>query len=222
MKEKFAIFLSLLLLGGIAAEKWTLLAPADASAYHARIRKIAESAPLRIGDWQGRDVPVPPTAIKLLKPNVLISREFTNPAGQRVSFLLVQCADTRELVAHYPPVCYPGRGYTLASGRLETGDAGGLRMSWTRYEFVQQSFDQFASIVVRHFIVMPDGTVCGDMAAMRTSAARVTDRFYGAAQVHLVTDARMSQADREAAYTALIEGHRPLLDAIRSGIHPGQ
>lgn len=222
MREKVAVILSLLLLGGVAAEKWTLLAPADASAYHERVRRVAAAAPLRIGGWEGQDVPVPPSAVKLLDPNVLISREFVNPAGQRVSFLLVQCDDTRELVAHYPPVCYPGQGYKLASHRIEDGAVDGTSISWSRYEFVQQGFDQFASIVVRHFIVMPDGQVCGDMATMRTSAARVTDRFYGAAQVHVVTDARMSAADREAAFQDLVNGHRPLLDAIRSGVPLGK
>lgn len=237
MKERVAILVSALLLGGAAVERWSLSAPASAAEYHARVRSAGESAPLAFDGWSGRDVPLPPAAVKMLRPNVVLSREFerlaaTRPAegasppaaealmatGRRASFLLIQCDDTRELVAHYPPMCYPGQGYSVMAARPKTTRFDDLDVEWTQYEFVQQSVDRFASLVVAHFIVMPDGTICRSMDAMRTSAARVSDRFYGAAQVQVVTSGQVPEAEREAIFADLVRGHLPLIRQIRAGV----
>lgn len=218
MKDKVAIIVSVVLLACIAGEKLTLLAPAEASTYHERVRAAAKTLPLRIGDWAGKEVEVPPAAVKLLRPNVIISREFVNEStGRRASFLLVQCDDTRELVAHYPPVCYPGRGYQLLKAESQATTLKGVEGGLTEYRFVRQSFDDFSSLVVAHFIVMPDGQVRADMDAMRSAAARVQNRFFGAAQVQVAMDGSVPERERREVVATLIEGHRTLIDAILRG-----
>ena len=210
------IVLSGLLLVGVAAERLSLSAPSGVAPYHERVRTAAAGAPMTFAGWEGQDVEVPPAAVKLLKPNVIMSRRFMSPSpGRRVDFLLVQCEDTRELVAHYPPVCYPGRGYRLVSTTPQHLSTDGLHVSWTDYKFVRQSFDEFSSIVASHFIIMPDGHLRASMDAMRTAAARVQDRYYGAAQVHVVFDSTVEPAVRLAILKEMVAAHRELIDAIR-------
>src|SRR5512146_1994836 len=102
-----AMVLSVLLLGGAVAERFTLLPPADARAYQERVRKAFDVFPKSQGDWVAQDCEIPAQAMKLLRPNSILSRSYTNVVtGQRCSVLLVDCTDARDLVCHYPPICY--------------------------------------------------------------------------------------------------------------------
>ena len=62
------------LLVGILGDRWLLRQPsADAAPYHARVQQEAARIPLHFKDWLGSDVPVPPAAVQMLKPNVILS-----------------------------------------------------------------------------------------------------------------------------------------------------
>src|SRR4051812_11108984 len=71
----------------------------DAEAYHTRVRKVAANIPYHFGNWLGLDVPVPGSAVKLLKPNIIISRRFEEMrTGRQVTLLVVQCTDARDIL----------------------------------------------------------------------------------------------------------------------------
>lgn len=187
MFNRLAYILTPLLLLGIALERRTFVAPADAAPYHEAVRAAIALIPRQVGPWIGADAEVPEPAQRLLRPNAILARQFqrTDPAAS-ASLVVVQCRDTRDLIGHYPPVCYPAHGW-IAGGmddlEMEVdGDATPVR----RYEFTRSSWGRESSLVVYSFFVIPgQGRVRG-MDAVGRAAADYSRRHFGAAQVQVV------------------------------------
>src|SRR5688500_5820323 len=84
--------ISLALLAGLGAETAVRPRPEQAEGYHQKVAALARQSPMRIGDWIGKESQVAPAAVKLLKPNVILNRQFTDvKTGRQVGFLLVHC-----------------------------------------------------------------------------------------------------------------------------------
>ena len=191
----------------------------DAETYHARIRVLAEYAPLRIGEWVGKDMPVPVAAVTLLKPNVILSRSFINfRTGTEVQFLLVQCRDARDLLGHYPPVCYVTHGWQLRSSLREDWQVGDQVIHGTLYNFSPSSSDQLVPQNISNFMVVPGGGTCPDMQGVDGAAKDHRRRLLGAAQVQVVTSERLSMEDHAAVREKLLLAHHDLIDAIGTGV----
>jgi hypothetical protein len=219
-RNALPMIVSVLLLAGAAAERLSLPVREDekTAAYHEHVRKVAETAPTRIGDWISRDVPVPTEAVDLLKPNVLISREYTHLiSGERVSLLLVQGSDLRELIAHYPPVCYPGRGLRMAEANVHRWDAAGMPVEGTEYEFESNTFQRATRLVVCNFMVMPDGRILRDWDGAEQEVG-MNYRYYGAAQMQLVFSGGTARSRRDAIIGEILGAYRPLIDAVGAGV----
>ena len=143
---------ALVLIFGVWLYQSTYESPAAYDAYHARCRAAVGAIPTSVGQWMGREVPLPQPAQDLLDPNALRNIRFTDysPAGlllpdRRVSVMIVQCKLANDMLGHYPPRCYPAHGATLLSAepRLWTlaDDAGKLLVSGTEYTFAEPDFD---------------------------------------------------------------------------------
>ena len=108
------LILALLLLLAINVRGYFRPVPHGARKYRAHVMAIAASLPHHFGNWHGRDVPLPRSAVSLLQPTVDFCREFTNNrTGQAATLMIIDCSDTRNLTGHYPPNCYPGNGWIL-------------------------------------------------------------------------------------------------------------
>ena len=128
------------------------LTPASISAGHA--------VPYKLGNWVGSDVESPPSAIQMLKPNVVVSRYYENTeTGEALSLLLTHCKDARNLVGHYPPVCYPSSGYATDFNERVGLTVGDCEISLTEYAFVREYEDELEGTVVANFMVLPDGQI---------------------------------------------------------------
>lgn len=215
--------LSLVLLCGLAAETVVRPRPEEAEPYHAAVRAAAAESPLRIGPWIGTDQEQPPSAIQLLKPNVIISREYIHEqTGRAVSFILVHCKDARDIYGHYPPACYPAHGMKLRD-RHPTPidwDVAGTRVPGTEYRFDSARPDH-PGLVVDNFIITP-GAYCRDMQAVGDLVGDYTQRFFGAAQVQVVfgDPDRWSEAERREVFNTIVQAYLPLIEQIRKGNHP--
>lgn len=208
-----------ILLAGIAVDRMLFHLPTgDPGAYHERIREEASRIPYRIGDWVGTDVDVPAVAVALLKPNVLLNRRFQNArTGRRVSLLVVQCGDARDLLGHYPPVCYVTNGWIQRSAVPRDWEISDLTIRGVEYEFAKSSLESSLYIVIDNFMVLPDGTMARDMEAVGSAAEDVRKKIYGAAQIQLVFDGAMPSDEREKALHDLLEANIAILKAILSG-----
>jgi hypothetical protein len=218
--DQIALFVAVALLCGAVAEKFMLLPPADARVYQERVRKAFASFPTGSGDWVSKDCAIPPAAMKLLRPNSIMSRSYTNVVtGQQCSVLIVDCTDARDLVCHYPPVCYPGQGWKLVSKQPQEWSVKGDKIVGTNYEFSRVAFESGTGILAANSMILPDGSYKADMRGIEEAAANVQQRGYGAAQIQIILDGGMGALEREKIIREMLELHKPLFDAIRSAGH---
>ncbi|MDB5323383.1 MAG: hypothetical protein JWN40_5014 [Phycisphaerales bacterium] len=215
--DRISLVLSLLLLGGAVAERCTMLPPAEGKAYQQRVRQAFATFPTKFGDWVAVDTPVAVEAMRLLRPNSLLSRQYTNVAtNERCSVLLVDCTDARDLQCHYPPVCYPGRGWKLVRRDERNRKVGGEDVVGTDYEFSRTSFENASGILAASTMILPDGRFKPDMRGVDEAAADVRRRVYGAAQIQVIVDGTALESTRERIIQSMYELHKPLFDVIRS------
>jgi hypothetical protein len=75
----------------------------------ARVEKV----PLRVGDWQGRDLPVDREAFAQAGARGYWMRDYTNQrTGESVTVLLM-CGPWGKMSVHTPDLCYRGAGYEV-------------------------------------------------------------------------------------------------------------
>lgn len=68
--------------------------------------------PLRVGDWQGKNLPISEQDYAILETRNLFVREYKNRQGDEVFFYLIYSEDNRK-VSHPPEVCLLGSGMTI-------------------------------------------------------------------------------------------------------------
>ena len=206
------------LLAAIAAHRYaTVRTPPDVAAYHQHVRAAGPVVPAHIGPWVGTDVPVPTQAVRVLDPNLLVSRRYVNvESGAGAGFLFVHCADAHDMAGHFPLRCYPAAGWELTGSRAREWVVGDLRIAGYEYDFARGSIDghRGSSITVASTLFRPGGRVFPDMAGMTRSILGAGGQSSGAAQVQVYFDAPLSQEQRDAAVVALLGGYRPVIDAV--------
>jgi hypothetical protein len=213
------VVVTMLLLAGLTYDQLVLrVPPADAAPYHAAVHAAAGRIPFHIGDWFGDDAPVPAAAQQLLRPNAIVSRRYKHlNTGRTFDFVLVHCSDVRDILGHYPPVCYAAHGWTQT--RAEPADwdlPDGLpRITGTSYAFETQRRGLPARITVYNFIMLPDGQVCRGMDEADRAAQDLRRKFLGAAQVQFVFDGAVPRDACDEVLTTVLAANRELIDAIR-------
>lgn len=204
------------ILVGIMAEESTHLEPQDADAYHARAKEAVESIPDSIGLWTGRKTEVPAAAVKLLRPNAYLSRQYKiHRAGEPdpwgwdrypVDVLIVQCRDSRDMVGHYPEACYPQSGRTLVSKEPVEWDVGGLKIPAMEYHFERFAGGRSEVTVVYNFLVVPgQDSIVRTIEGVNKAAEDYQRRYFGAAQVQFVMSGDLASRRREEAVQTLLK-----------------
>ena len=210
---------SVVLLGGLALQKSTYPKQGDADEYHKVVKSAVESIPYEFEGWVGTDDNVPRTAIALLRPNVILSRKYVNDrTHQHVSFLIVQCRDARDMIGHYPPVCYPANGWTERQKEHLELDLGDVRLDGMSYEFYKAFPTRSKTMYVANVIFLPDGNMPRDMDAVRSLAADYRKHFFGAAQVQMTFGGQMSSEQRYKILRTFLGENVEVFEKIRSGV----
>ncbi len=193
--------------------------PKGSHRYRARVMAIAASLPHTSGNWHGKDVPLPRSAVSMLQPTVDYCRQFSNKrTGQSATLMIIDCSDTRNLTGHYPPNCYPGNGWILEKSMRRTWKMAGYSIPGMEYKFRRGSFDTQTEIYVDDFFVMPDGRFLRTEQEFIRHAGTFNDRFFGAAQVELTLPGTMLPTDRMKVFYQLIGPNWKLIDAILHGV----
>jgi hypothetical protein len=208
------------LLGGVALDRQLLHLPSgNADAYHLRVRAAAEAMPLHLGDWVSQDIPVLPAAVAMLRPNVVMERRYRNiSTGLQADFLLVQCRDARDLIGHYPPVCYKANGFQLLTSEPDCRKIQTLPLNGTTYEFSSSKLAMKGSMKVFDLMILPNGQTAPDMSGVYTIARDRRQRHFGAAQIQILTESMMSEEDRAKVIETLLGVAQPIIQAIRAGV----
>jgi hypothetical protein len=216
-QDHIATLLTVVFLGGATADRLSLAPQVDPEPYHQSVRAAAQKLPDVIGDWRAADSPDLSTQA-YLRANVFVSRTLTNSrSGLQVYLLIIQCRDARDLIPHYPAVCYPGRGMNQTEVRPRDWDISGMVVTGSEYRFESDGFRQGSSVIVDNFMILPTGMFCRDMKEVKSSLP-IRDRFFGIGQVQIVFGEGTSAEMRDKAVREILGGHKDLIETIRSGL----
>jgi len=156
--------------------------------YQDQVAKLINAMPLDVDGWVGQTVPLPQSAISLLRPNALVARRYYNEeTGLSATLMVVQCNDTRDMAGHYPPRCYPANGWMVPVEnpvRNYTVDDQEFRV----YEFHRLAGKVERAITVYSLFALPNGELTTSMTEVRKLSADYRYRQYGAAQLQVVID----------------------------------
>jgi hypothetical protein len=211
--------LCLLALAGMRAEARTRVKASDAEPYHLKAKQTLEALPYQLNGWVGRDEEIPAAAVKLLRPNCMINRTYVNPRriDQSAGFLIVQCKDSRDMLGHYPPVCYPAHGMTMVSETRRDFAAGSMTIPGTEYVFSHGEGSRRSDTVVYNFMVIPGVGFARDMDGVLKSAADYQQRYFGATQVQVTLDGDVPQPERDRIFADLVGANVSTIDLLKSG-----
>lgn len=192
--------------------------------YQADVRVAMERMPYRVGDWIGADVAVPTSAVRLLKPNMLLQRRYTNTTtNEVVSVLIVHCGDVNDMLGHYPPVCYPASGWTEESREDTSAPLAGAEYPARLYVFRRLSRGTDQTMTVMNFFVLPDAQehIVSNMERLQRLAQRREAAGLGSAQVQIVGGEGMTEERRREVVALFVGALEPIIREIAEGVNRG-
>lgn len=188
--------------------------------YFADIRTRVESIPYKIDSWLGRDVDVSVAAVRLLKPNIIVQRQYTDQkTGHSVQLLVVHCGDTRDMRGHYPPVCYPAHGWRRLASETRQVRVRGLLLPATLYHFasVMNGVERRMSVVNLFVVPREDAQFFADMDGLERASQDVIGAGLGAAQIQIVSMGDDVNLNSDAVVEMFFESLEPVLQVIAEG-----
>lgn len=200
---------------------------ADGEIRRAEIARAIADVPAYIGRWSGADDrTMAPEAQRLLKPNGLLSRRYTSPGGPWVHLVVVHCGDARDMIGHYPPVCYPSAGWTeaLPVGHRASDPANPDRVLTVfqqpfpvrEYDFKGYLEDGREDVIrILNAFILPDGTATREIDDINRQSERLSVAVQGVAQVQVITSARVSVEDAMSAAEEIFSGMSGLFEALQ-------
>lgn len=198
----------------------TTLDPA-ADARKVEVAEAMASVPYLIGRWAGEDEEVPREAQKLLRPNAIFSRRYVRSDGAWAHILIVHCSDARDMIGHYPPICYKATGYVAADPGYRPEQAVWLRSGSTlpvrAYRFRRASDRGTTEIQIFNAFILPEGTTTRNIEDINRQSERLAISVQGVAQLQVITSGAMPREDALDATTELLVGMPDLWRALAGG-----
>lgn len=188
----------------------------EVEAARATIREAMKRTPYLVaGRLVAQDQDLPTEAMKLLKPNGVISRNYSDIArGLSYGFVMTHAVDLNDMVGHYPPICYPGAGWTLEdSSETHELDLGFDTVRVREYRFVRRS-ESGADIGVRvlNGFILPDGSTTTEMSELRARAGRRALAAAGATQMQMIVPESYDEQETLEVMAAIV---RSTEEAVR-------
>jgi hypothetical protein len=217
------------LLAGMALRQRTPV-PANAPvvvAYHERakaeIKALSEYFTVDGIQWSAQARKAETAAVRLLKPNYILSRHYVEGVLDRfprtADLLIVQCRDSRDMVGHYPPICYPNIGYQPLGKKTPAAlRVGSVDVAYTQYTFEKWSQGQPQQLCIYNFFVVPGRGVVRDIEGVDQAAEDYERRFFGAAQFQVLIPVSQvpQREERDKIFAALIRSRPQLIENLIS------
>ena len=211
--------LTAVLLAGMMLENRHYRSEADFEPFHHRAAEAINDIPLQIWPWMGHEEPLSKEERDVLKPNAYrciafsdTRAEYLDDPSRRVLLMVAQCRRANDMEGHYPPNCYPARGYTQINDQ-------GLERNWLidghtiggmEYQFEHREQGHTVRTTVYNFMILPQQGIERDMKAVEASAEDYQQRYYGAAQFQVVFGGSLAEPsaaardERDKVFTELI------------------
>src|SRR4051812_2381370 len=211
-----AILAGLLAMGGISAGR-----PYGTTEYRARCKAAIEAIPRKIGPAVGVDAPPTPAAQKLLSPNKILERRYFDPVtGAGFSLLIVHCGDVRDMIGHFPPVCYPAHGWKARDASRQELEVNGEHADAVRYDFSRTDDVLERRMSVFNFFVIPEegATLFRDMDSVERASRSSETGGLGVAQVQIVIPEESGQQWQQTVVRETLAAISPALKTIAQGV----
>jgi hypothetical protein len=209
----------LAILAGVYGETLRRVQPANVEPFHAEARTEIENVPYQLNGWVGSDSPIPPAAMKLLHPNVMLSRMYVNPAhmGEWCGLLIEECRDSRDMLGHYPPICYPAHGMTEISAVPRDWQIDNLPIRGMEYRFSSNEGGQAHIVPVYNFMIVPGVGCQRDMTGLQKAAKDYQLRYFGSAQIQLTFPPNLPEAEQDQIFSDLMSPNSSMLRMLIAG-----
>lgn len=208
-----------ILLAGVYGETLRRIQPVNVEPFHAEAKTVIENVPYQLSGWVGSDSAIPPAAMKLLHPNIMLSRMYVNPSqmGMWCGLLIEECRDSRDMLGHYPPICYPAHGMTQNSALQRDWDIDGVPVHGMEYKFTSTEGGQSHVVPVYNFMIVPGVGCVRDMKALQSAAKDYQRRYFGAAQIQLTFPPNLTDEQQDQIFSALMSPNAQMLRTLIAG-----
>lgn len=159
-------------------------------------RGTLATLPLRVGAWEGRELPIEEAIVQRTDTDDHLSRTYTRDGGRdAVTVFVGYGVRARDLQPHRPDICYPSAGWTLrGTERVELALANAGTIPAQQYEFFRGGFDRSQVVVLGFYIV--DGQFSHDVSLLRSRAWRGSAGVKYVAQVQISAASGTLRAER--------------------------
>ena len=111
--------------------------------------------PIEIGDWRGKDVPIPDNVQKVAGNDDFLNRLYINKAtGQWVNVYVAFCARPGTMLGHRPDICYTGGGWVRdGTQSSEVTSNSGTKIPCLTHRFYWPSAERQERVVLNFYIL---------------------------------------------------------------------
>ncbi|MCE5187066.1 MAG: EpsI family protein [Planctomycetaceae bacterium] len=120
--------------------------------------------PMSIGGWEGRELPISDTVLKVAANDDYVCRIYRHTEKQlNASLYIAYTCDPRRMIGHRPQVCYAGSGWILEGTRNDRfKTAQGRVIDILLHRFWKGGLAEQHIVVLNYYVV--NGTVTSDHA----------------------------------------------------------
>jgi len=126
--------------------------------------------PLRIGGWEGEDIPLSKRVIEVARIDSCINRIYSLAGkGASISLYIGAGGAVRDIVSHRPEVCYTMAGWTLMNREyIELLCDDGIELECSVMRFSRGDLELSNVTVLNYFVF--NGELCGDVSQVLSAA----------------------------------------------------
>ena len=211
----------LLLLSMIAIAGARATPQVATDAYMRRVADTIGEIPYRVGARIGTDAEISQPASKLLRPNRILQRRYTDyTTGEAVSLIVVHCGEVRDMIGHYPPHCYPANGWTAVGAEGVTVTHHGQAFPARFYRFSKPESGLERRLDLLSFFVVPESAtpIVPDMDALEHVSQSFRRNSLGAAQVQIMIPSGAGPGERDRMAAEYMNVLEPTIRVIAAGV----
>jgi hypothetical protein len=148
-----------------------------------------------------------------------MSRTYLNPGklDRSAGVLMVQCTDSRDMLGHYPPVCYPAHGMLLVKKTPRDWKLDDVTIPGMEYEFQKTTHERQLHMFVYNFMIVPRCGIVRDNDSVIAAAKDFQLRYYGAAQFQVTFQSDTTPQERDEIFATLLGPNVNIIKTLSSG-----
>lgn len=183
-----ALFIAIAL-ATAATQQFGPITHPDAPERIAAINAAIDSLPFLPGTLIAEDATPMAPAIKMLRPERLIQRTYTDTESRdQFGIVIVFSPDARDLAGHHPPVCYPNAGWKPLGAANVQIPSGTRTIDAVSYRFsrTDNSLHATAYTIATSFFIVPGNSQPFQSSMQAVEAAARDRRAAGLGAVHVM------------------------------------